>query len=177
MKTITFLAGLAMLGTSGAALAQPGASERGQRSAAITRDQAVQRADQRFARLDINRDGRLTREEAQQGRAQLREQRNARRAERLANLTPERRARVEQRMAQRAERQERRTERQAGRTGERQGFFGAQGFVTQEQFRDRALRRFARLDVNSDGTVTREERREARQQLRQRMQERRQGRG
>ncbi len=43
-----------------------------------------------------------------------------------------------------------------------QRLFGEQGFVTAEQFRERALARFDRADANHDGTVTAAERREAR---------------
>jgi len=40
--------------------------------------------------------------------------------------------------------------------------FGAEGFVTLAQMRERALARFDRADANHDGTLTAAERREAR---------------
>ena len=51
-----------------------------------------------------------------------------------------------------------------------QRMFGEQGFVTAEQFRERALARFDRADANRDGTLTAAERREAREQRRERRQ-------
>ena len=47
-----------------------------------------------------------------------------------------------------------------------QRMFGEQGFVTREQFRERALARFDRADANHDGTVTVAERRAMRGQRR-----------
>lgn len=191
MKAIKFslLAG-ALLATAGAASAQP--AERG-RGAEITRDQAVARAEARFAQLDTNRDGSLTRQEVMAGRQQQRAERQARRQARLAQLPEERRARVAQRMEQRAGRLEQRAQRRAerrarlegmspeqraqhraqrqaqrqARAGERRGLFAGGATVNLEQFRARALERFTRLDTNRDGRVTVAERREVRKQLRQ----------
>jgi hypothetical protein len=50
--------------------------------------------------------------------------------------------------------------------------FGEQGFVTREQFRERALARFDRADANHDGTVTAAERQAMRGQWRQGRQDR-----
>jgi hypothetical protein len=60
-----------------------------------------------------------------------------------------------------------------GRMFER--MFGAQGYVTLEQMRDRALARFDRDDANHDGVVTADERRAAREQMRQRFEARQPG--
>jgi hypothetical protein len=192
---ISFIAG-ALLASTGVVSAQP--AERGRGPAAeITRDRALARAEQRFARLDTNRDGSITREEMRAGRQQMRAERQQRRQERLARLPAERRAEIAARMEARGQRQgqraERRAERrarmqamspeqraqlraqrQAGR-GERRGPFAAGGTVTLEQFRARALQRFERLDKDRNGRVTMAERREVRQQLRQERQARRQG--
>ena len=47
-----------------------------------------------------------------------------------------------------------------------QRMFGEQGFVTREQFRERALARFDRADANHDGTLTAAERQALRGQRR-----------
>jgi Ca2+-binding EF-hand superfamily protein len=182
MKKISILAGIAALAVSGTALAQSGYQRGGDRNVDITRAQAAAKAEQTFQRLDLNRDGRVTREEMQQARQQMKAAGQQRRAERMAQLTPEQRAEIEQRRAQRGERAGRGGERRSGeargqrgqRGGERaNAMFGEQGFVTVEQFRARALQRFDRMDLNNDGTVTAEERRQARAQMRERMQQRR----
>ena len=152
MKAIKFtlLAG-ALLATTGIAAAQPGAGGRG--AAEVTRDQAVARADQRFARLDANQDGRLTVEEARQGNQARSARREARRADRQAQRQGQgqrhnrrfdridtnrdgqiSREELAQRRAQRGARQG-----QAQRPGGGQG----QGML--------------RLDTNNDGQISREE--------------------
>jgi Ca2+-binding EF-hand superfamily protein len=184
MKKFTILAGIAALAVSGTAAAQTGGFHRsGDRNVDMTRAQAAAKADQAFQRLDLNRDGRVTRDEMRQAREQFRAQAQERRAQRLAQLTPEQRAQIEQRRAQRGERGGERAQRWAnrgggearGQRGHRGGerMFGEQGFVTAEQFRARALERFDRMDLNNDGVVTAAERQQAREQMRQRWQERR----
>lgn len=205
MKKPVLLAGAALIATTGVALAQTAttpapaaAAARPDRNADITRQQVIERADQRFARLDVNRDGRFTPEEGRQ----LAEQRRTRHADRMferldlnrdGNITREelgqaRNQRAEQRGDRRAETGEhadrrghhgRRFMRGHGRHG---GFamrggermFGEQGFVTAEQMRTRALERFDRMDANRDGTVTAAERQQARQQMREEFRQRRQ---
>lgn len=199
MKAIKFslIAG-ALLATTGVAIAQP--AERGRGAGAeITREQAIARASERFARLDTNRDGSLTRAEMRAGRQQMRTQRQERRQERLARMPEERRARLAQRMEARSELREQRLEQRAERRariqamspeqraqhraerqtrrGDRRGQFAGGATVSLEQFRARALHRFERLDANRDGRVTVAERREVRKQLRQERRERRQGAG
>lgn len=170
MKAITpLLAGAALLAVAGSALAQ----QPGQRGPAadLTRDQAVARADQHFQRMDANRDGRVTVQEAQQARQAFRAERQGRLFDRLdANRDGS---------LSRAEFSARGQRRGGGRGpqhGERrvQRMFGADGVVTREEFRARALQRFERLDANRDGTVTMAERREVRQRMRQEMMQRRQ---
>ena len=189
MKTFSILAGTALLASAGAVLAQPAAGQRLDRNADVTRQQAVERAEQRFARLDLNNDGRATREEAQQAAQQRRAERAGRMFERLdANRDGSiSRAEFDQARSARGERREQRAERgprggmrgmrhrgpgMRGGRGER--MFGEQGFVTREQVRERAMARFDRLDANHDGTLTAAERQQARQQMRERFRERRQ---
>ena len=49
--------------------------------------------------------------------------------------------------------------------------FGEQGFITREQFQQRALVRFDRQDIDRDGTVTVAERRQSFQQRREQRQQ------
>ena len=184
MKTFAFVAGTLVLASAGVALAQPQAMQHMDRNADVTRQQVIERADQRFARLDVNNDGRATREEAQQAREQHREQAGDRMFERFdlnrdGNVT---RAEFDQAREQRAERGGERGPR-AGMRGHRRGgpgmhggeaMFGEQGFITREQMRERALARFDRLDANRDGTLTAAEREQGREQMRERFRERRQ---
>jgi hypothetical protein len=113
-----------------------------------------------FERLDVNRDGSISRAEFDQARSHRQEHRAERRADRGpgAGMRGGRRGGPGMR----------------GMRGERgQRLFGEQGFVTREQMRERALARFDRLDANRDGTLTAAERRQGREQRRERMQERR----
>jgi hypothetical protein len=198
MTKHALIAGAALVATfAGAAWAQAPATSRPDRNADITRQQVIERVDQRFARLDVNRDGRFTREEAQEMRAQRRTERANRMFDRLdldrnGSITREEMAQAQaqrlerrgERRAERAEAGEHRHHRGLGRRGGphrlamRDGrMFGEQGFVTAEQMRARALARFDRMDADRNGTVTGAERQQARQQMREqfreRMQERR----
>ena len=171
MKKFTILGGAVLIAVAGAAIAQQ-ATTRPDRNADVTRQQTIERADQRFARLDVNNDGRATAEEAQQAHQQHRAERAGRMFERFdlnsdGSIT---RAEFDQAHAQRAEHGAEAGEHRGMRGDHRAAMFGEQGFVTREQMRERALARFDRLDANRDGTLTAEERRQARQQ---RMQERR----
>lgn len=194
MKKISLVAGAALLAIAGTAIAQPGDGPRRDRNADTTRQQVIDRVDQRFAALDANRDGRVTAEEMRQHGEQRRAQRSERTFERLdanrdGNIS---RAEWDQAQAQRTQRMsERRAQagqdEQAGRPPGMRGMramrgmrgghgvrmFGEQGYITQEQMRERALARFDRMDLNRDGTVTAAERQQARQQMRERMQQRR----
>jgi len=191
MKTVFLLTGAALLAVASPAAAQ---GPRGDRDAAVTRDQVIARVDERFERLDANDDGRFTPEEARA----LGEQRRAQRAERMFDrLDLDRngsitREEMSQARAQRqADRGERGAEAGPGMRGHRgmrgmrghgrRGFamgmrsgrmFGEQGFATREQFRERALARFDRADADHDGTLTAAERREARGAMREHMRER-----
>jgi hypothetical protein len=167
MKKISIVAGLAALAVSGTAVAQTqGGFQRGDRGGDITRQQALERADQMFQRLDLNRDGQVTREEAQQAREQMRVQMGERRAQRGGEQNAERTAKRAEWAAKRGER--------AGQRGQRgEGMFGANGVITQAEFRQRALERFDRMDLDRNGVVTAAERQQARAQMKQQMQQRR----
>ena len=192
MKAIKFslIAG-ALLATTGAVAAQPGQGGfEGRRGPApeMTRDQALARADQAFARLDTNNDGRVTADEARQaGQARMQErrarmeQRQGQRAERQGQMFDRldanhdgqiSREEFAQRRALRGERGPRGPRGQhAGMGGGRRGggeramaMFGADGVITREEFRARALERFQRADTNGDGRITPDERRPMRMQ-------------
>ncbi len=193
MNKISLAAGAALLAIAGTALAQPGDGPRRDRNADTTRQQVIDRVDQRFAALDANRDGRVTPEEMRQHGEQRRAERSERAFGRLdanndGNIS---RAEWDQARAQRAQRMsDRRAQAGQGeRAGRPQGMrgmrglrgmraahgarmFGEQGYITQEQMRERALARFDRLDLNRDGTVTAAERQQAREQMRDRARER-----
>ncbi|HYI64169.1 MAG TPA: EF-hand domain-containing protein [Allosphingosinicella sp.] len=200
MNKINILGGAALLALAGAALAQPPGGPRGpgaqrpDRNADVTRQQVIERTDERFARLDANRDGRFTPEEARQRGEQRREQRAERMFERMdldrnGSITREEMARARaQHQAQRGERgpgargagmRHRRMGMRHGGPGgpgmRGQRLFGEQGFVTAEQFRTRALERFDRADADRNGVVTAAERQAARERRRERRQERRPG--
>ncbi len=201
MKKISLAAGATLLAIAGVAIAQPGDGPRPDRNADTTRQQVIDRVDQRFAALDANRDGRVTPEEMRQHGEQRRAQRSERMFDRL-DANRDGSISREEWTAARTQRGERMAERgaQAGqgeRAGRPQGMrgghrmrggpgmrgdrgarlFGEQGYITQEQMRERALARFDRLDLNRDGTVTAAERQQAREQMRtqfrERMQQRR----
>ncbi|MDQ8754903.1 EF-hand domain-containing protein [Sphingosinicella sp. LHD-64] len=194
MKTRALIAGAALtVAIAGAAWAQTSETPRPDRNADMTRQQVIERVDQRFARLDADRDGRFTREEAQQRHAQRQTERANRMFDRLdldrnGSITREemsqaqaqRFERRDARRAERAEAGEHRRHRGLGRRGGHHRFamggermFGEQGFITVEQMRERALARFDRMDADRNGTVTAAERQQMRAQFRQRMQERR----
>jgi Ca2+-binding EF-hand superfamily protein len=150
----------------------------------ISRDEAVNAATQRFARMDANRDGRLD----QADWTQIRTQRRAEMFQRLdrdnnGSITraewdqaaDERAARMSERMAQRGERGERMGRRHGG------GRHGGRGMIarvdtnrdsviTREEFMAAVTERHARLDSNGDGNVTAEERQAQRSARRDRAQ-------
>ncbi|MGZ8361396.1 MAG: hypothetical protein ACXWUX_12815 [Allosphingosinicella sp.] len=195
MNKLYILAGAAVMATAGAALAQTGTpatptSMRPERNVDVTREQVIERTDQRFARLDLNNDGRATAEEARQGAQQRHAEHAGQMFDRMdldhdGSVT---RAEFDQARtqmhAQRGERGARagrggmrgahhRHGMRGGRDGRGEGMFGEQGFITREQMRERALSRFDRLDANRDGTLTVAERQQGREQFRQERRERR----
>lgn len=199
MNIFLQFASVAAIVATGAAVAQPADAPHRDRNADVTRQQAVEHADRRFQRLDLNNDGRATREEAQQARQQHRAERRTQRADRMferldldrnGSVTREEMNRAhEQRLAQRAGRGEHGAGHGQGMGRRHGGFmrgmhhggghgmrgerlFGEQGFVTREQMRERALAHFDRLDADRNGTLTAAERQQARQRMRERMHER-----
>jgi len=208
MRTLTIISGAALLALAAAASAQPPAGPDGprgprpDRNADVTRQQVIERTDRMFERLDANRDGRFTPEEARARREQRRERMAERMFDRLdldrnGSITREEMAQARTRHhAGRGEggrgargpgmRHRRMGMRHGGpggpgmrgmRGGRGAALFGEQGFVTREQWRERALARFDRVDADRDGTVTAAERRAAREQRRERMRERRPSQG
>jgi Ca2+-binding EF-hand superfamily protein len=195
MNKLSFFAGAALLAMAGAAAAQgPGRGPRPDRNADVTRAQVIERSDQAFARLDANNDGRFTPEEARARGEQRREQRMARMFDRLdanhdGSITREEMAQAHAnrggpggpgaeggRRGPGGPGMRHRGMRHGGPGGpggpgmrgmRGQRMFGEQGFVTREQFRERALARFDRADANHDGTVTAAERQAMRGQWRQ----------
>jgi hypothetical protein len=174
---------------AGAAAAQ-GPGPRPDRDADVTRAQAIARSDQAFARLDANNDGRFTPDEARARGEQRREQHMTRMFDRLdadhnGSVTREEMAQAHRggpggpgaegrRGGPGGPGMHHRGPGGPGGPGMRgQRMFGEQGFVTREQFRERALARFDRADADHDGTVTGAERQAMRGQRRQHMQERR----
>ncbi len=122
-------------------------SPRQHNSEPLTRAQAVAKAEQRFAKLDLNKDGRVTREEMQQARQQFAQSRNG-------NAVAKQQAPA------------------GGQRGHHGGKgmmgmgFGADGTMTLEQARATALRHFDHMDVNKDGVVTPAERQQMMRQMR-----------
>lgn len=194
MNKIILLGGAALLAAAGAAFAQAGDAPRRMPMADMTRQQAVDRADQMFARLDANHDGRFTPDEAQAMRGMRRRgpdgaagpggpgARGERIFDRLdinhdGNITREEFGQAHARhggpeggdaahgpgpggpgMAGPGG--------PGGRGMRGARMFGEQGFVTQAQFRERALARFDRADADHDGVVTVAERQAARGAMR-----------
>ncbi|HEX8568618.1 MAG TPA: hypothetical protein VF699_01655 [Caulobacteraceae bacterium] len=140
MKTLTAGAALAVL-LAGAAQAQPaqsgrrGADTDGDRRVSFVEMQA--RHAERFARLDLNRDGAITQPEAREARVAIKAERQERRADR----------------------RERRAERSENR-GERLGQMFARrdadrdGFLTQAELGQKGAERLARRDANRDGRLS-----------------------
>ncbi|HEX8580372.1 MAG TPA: calcium-binding protein [Allosphingosinicella sp.] len=168
MKIITF-AGAALIALSAtAATARP----MGRGAQPLTRATVEQRVDAGFARVDANRDGFVTREEAQavsqarrgqRGamRGDRREARQDRRAERFAQLDSNRdgmisRAEFDARQAFRGDRAERRAERME-RRGNRASLRGQRGGGQGGLFARFGGRMFDQADANRDGRVSREE--------------------
>ena len=135
MKTllVTFALGAAFVAAPALAQAQGGGGfmQRDQ-----TRAEAQQRADMMFQMLDTNKDGTVTKAEAEQAVAQFEAARGSDEAGRGGGRM--------QRMIDSA--------------------FGTAQAVTLQQFEAQALARFDAMDINHDGTVTTAERQQLRAQ-------------
>ena len=103
-----------------------------------TRAEAQQRADMMFQMMDANKDGTVTRVEAEQALAQFQAMRGGDNGGRGGGMM--------QRMMDQA--------------------FATSQSLTQAQFEAQALARFDAMDLNHDGTVTAAERQQGRAQMR-----------
>lgn len=190
MTKFTILSGAALLAIAGVAAAQP--ADRPGPDADVTRQQVVDRADQAFARMDANHDGRFTPDEARAGREQRRTEMRTRMFDRLdgnhdGNISRDEFAQAHaMRGGPGGPGGRHRGMRHMGPPGGPGGpeghggpgmrggrMFGEQGFITAEQMRERALARFDRADADHDGTLTAAERRTAREHRRERFEQRR----
>lgn len=193
------LIGGAALLASAAAIAQVAPVQQVQTGPAAkvhTRAEVQAKIAQHFAKLDTNRDGSLTKAEADAARQALRSQRGERRAERredrrenaFARMDTDRngaisRAEWDSASAQRAQRvaardhdgDGRREGRKGGHGGGMGGFGGhmfdmadgnRDGRVTLQEAQAVALRHFDMADVNRDGQITPDERKQMRQRMR-----------
>jgi len=191
MKTL-ILAGIAFAAAAALpAVAQP-APARPDANRVLTRAEVQSRVQARFARADVDKDGFVTREEAQArragGRQRIRAGREERRAALFARLDGNRdgvlsREEFEAPGARGAgagdgPRGGRLGQRTRHRGGAVAGGLGGRGFAALDSDRDgrvslqeaqsAALRMFDRADANRDGTVTPDERRAAREAFRAR---------
>lgn len=200
MNRFAILGGAALLAIAGAGLAQGPDGARRDPSADVTRQQVIARSDALFARLDANRDGRVTPDEAGQAGQARRAEMMGRMFDRLdvnhdGNVS---RDEFAQAHAMRGPggmgMRHRMGPPPGGPGGPEMGppppggpqdpvgpvgpgmrggrLFGAEGFVTAEQFRARALARFDRADADHNGTLTAAERQAARGAMRGPMRER-----
>lgn len=163
MKKIILAAGLSALALAGGvAAAQAGDAD------GLTRGQVAAKAQERFARMDANKDGRVDATDHA-------ERQKARGDRMFALLDADKsgqisRAEFDAGHAKRAEHGMRGGHGRrghgfgAGGFGHRGGGFGpdGDGVLTQAEVQQRALARFDRIDADKDGTVTRAERRAAR---------------
>jgi hypothetical protein len=187
MKLLTLLSGAALLAGAGVALAQdgPGPDRRGPEGP-ITRQQAIARVDEMFARLDANHDGRVTPDEMGGMRGRRGMGAGEHRAAGAGDMRQHMFDRIDANhdgMISREEFAQAHPMHEGpghdmgppppgGPEGHGAGhgmgarMFGDQGFVTLEQMRARALERFDRADANHDGILTPYERQAARERRR-----------
>ena len=160
-----------------------------------TRAEVQAKIAQHFAKLDTNRDGSLTKAEADAARQALRGQRTERRADRredrrenaFARMDNDRNGAIsraewdaasaqrEQRWAARDRDADGRRDGRKGSRGGSMGGFGAHMFemadgnrdgrVTLQEAQAAALRHFDMADVNRDGQITPDERKQMRQRM------------
>ena len=113
----------------------------------ISRAQVLAMVERHFAKGDLDKDGRITREEMQQVRQQFAQSHGGKAVAK----------RRDQKDTQRPH---------AGGMGMMGMGFGADGAMTLAEARSMALRHFDRMDTDRDGTVTRAERQAMMQQMR-----------
>ncbi|WP_133365949.1 EF-hand domain-containing protein [Qipengyuania sediminis] len=172
MRKLALSLSIAALTVSGAAAAQ--SAPRQAAKPEMTRAEAQQRAEARFARMDANRDGTVN-EADRAARAAARFDRID--ADRNGSISRAEFAAMQElrgdRRDARAERRGPRAERGAERRGAMRERMLARGPVTQAAFVERALTLFDRADADRNGTVTQAERKAARDTFRQQWQQRR----
>jgi Ca2+-binding EF-hand superfamily protein len=188
MKKIVIASGALFVATAAGAQIAPAPGPSAARDAVHTRGEAVQRVRTLFARVDSNRDGAITQDEAQalrgKARGAMRQPRRAdpaRRAQLFERLDLNRDNMISRDEWARAEalRAERRAAR-AAQGGPRMAMRGRMGGamlraadangdnrITLQEAETAALQRFDRVDLNRDGQVTPAERQQARQQMMQ----------
>lgn len=167
MRTLPILtAGALALALAAPAMAGPDGKRGGyDRSEPMARAEMMAKTEQRFAKLDTNGDGTIDAAEM----AAHREAMKAARAERLASMSEEDKAKLQAKMQERrAAMKERKAERSASTDGTREqrnkgGWLArmdanGDGLITSEEFAAPAMKRFDRLDANGDGIVTPDER-------------------
>lgn len=135
----------------------------------MARADVMAKADERFAKIDANNDGVIDAAEM----AAHREKMRAARAERLASMSEEDKAKMQAKMQERRGMMKQRWAKRGGaadgaRTARGKGGWQAKldangdGLISREEFAAPMLRRFDRMDANNDGIVTPEERAAAR---------------
>jgi hypothetical protein len=167
MRTLHFLtAGALALVMATPALAAPDGKRAGYDSAEpMARADVIAKIDARFDKIDTNNDGVIDATEM----AAHRETMRTARAERLAAMSDEDKAKMQERRSVMKQRWAKRGGAADGARGERsRGGWQARldangdGLISREEFAAPMLRRFDRMDANSDGIVTPEERAAAR---------------
>jgi Ca2+-binding EF-hand superfamily protein len=185
MRKLTLTLSAAALALGAGAVAYAQTPERGMRGQEMTRAQAETMATKAFERADANGDGKIdaadrdARNDARFARLDTNNDGALSKDEFLASH--ERRA---ERTAQGGEQAD---GKRPGKRGERMGHRGMHGMgmarnadsdgdgaVSQVEFASAALARFDAADADKDGTVTREERREAHKAMREQMRTQRQ---
>ena len=180
VRTLTLSIATAALATAGVALAAPGTGGHRMPQGDVTRAQAQATAAERFAKMDVNSDGRLDRADREARRLQMFEWMDA------DNDGSISKAEFAAMHAQRGDGA--REGRRAGADGhhmrgKRSGHRGAgmmarmadtnnDGAISQAEFTAAALKRFDRADADGNGTVTQAERTAARAAMKDQMQAR-----
>ena len=185
------IGGVALL-ASAAAIAQIAPAPSAKAAKVHTRAEVQAKVAAHFAKLDTNRDGSVTKAEADSAKAALREQVAERREDRRENAferidgnrdnvisRPEwdaHAAQREQRIASRDRNADGRPDRRGGGRGMQMAGFGGHMFemadankdgrVTLQEAQAAALRHFDMADANRDGQVTPDERRQMHQRMR-----------
>lgn len=142
------LSGAAAVALAGPAIAQAPGAHAGHAGGNISRADATVMVTQLFARVDLNKDGKITREEMQAARQQFAQSRPGGKPEGQA---PSGGAR-------------------GGAMGMYSGF-GPDGTITLEQARATALQHFDRMDADRNGTLTQIERQAMREGMHRMMEQ------